>query len=88
MGEGVLLVYTLTSLLCPAAVRCPVSRAVLASPAPAPILATMEVSSRPARAPAAAPLGGWYEGCGLCVWGGSPRRIPWWFSPGPLRACV
>lgn len=41
------------------AVTCPVPRALLASSAPVPILAKMEVSSKPHRAPAAALLAGW-----------------------------
>lgn len=41
------------------AVRCPVYRALLASPAPVPLLATMRVFSRTLKAPAAAHLAGW-----------------------------
>lgn len=71
------LIHTLTSPALPAAVRCPVSRTLLAPSAPALLLATMEVSSRPTRAPAAAHLAGWYEGWGLWGWGESLGTILW-----------
>lgn len=41
----------------------------MASSAPEPILAKMEVFLRAPRAPAAAHRAGWYEGWGLCAWG-------------------
>ena len=62
LGGGRCSSFTHSWPLCPAAVRYPVTRALLASPAPAPILATTGVSSRPPSAPAAARLAGWYEG--------------------------
>lgn len=71
------LIHTLTSPALRAAVRCPVSRTLLAPSAPALLLATMEVSSRPTRAPAAAHLAGWYDGWGLWGWGQSLGTILW-----------
>lgn len=62
------------------AVRCPVSRTLLAPSAPALLLATMEVSSRPTRAPAAAHLAGWAPSAPYPVWRASmdptaPRNV-------------
>lgn len=73
-------------LLCPAAARCPVTRALPAPSAPSPLLATTGVSSWPPRIPAAAHLAGWYEGgawgCGAGIWG----PVCGWLSTGAPRS--